>query len=89
VCGLPVVATNAGGIPYIAENERTALLVDIDDHQALAERAFRLLEDEELVARLTSNAREEVKKYDWANIGGEWVAAYHELAGRSQRTSEV
>jgi glycosyltransferase involved in cell wall biosynthesis len=89
VCGLPVVATNAGGIPYIAENERTALLVDIDDHQALAERAFRLLEDEELVARLTSNAREEVKKYDWSNIGGEWVAAYHELAGRSQRTSEV
>lgn len=81
-CGLPVVATNVGGIPYIAENERTALLVGIDDHEALARSAFRLLEDEDLVARLTANAREEVKKYDWSNIGDKWVAAYRELAGR-------
>jgi glycosyltransferase involved in cell wall biosynthesis len=80
--GLPVVATNAGGIPYIAENERTALLVDIDDHQGLAQGAIRLLEDQELVARLTDNARDEVKKYDWSYIGDKWVAVYHELLGR-------
>ena len=78
-CGVPVVATNAGGIPYIAENERTALLVDIDDHQALAERAFRLLDDEELVVRLTTNAHEEVKRYEWTLVRGQWVAAYHQL----------
>jgi glycosyltransferase involved in cell wall biosynthesis len=77
--GVPVVATNAGGIPYIAENERTALLVDINDHQALAERVFRLLEDEELVVRLTTNAREEVKRYEWSCVRDQWVAVYHEL----------
>jgi glycosyltransferase involved in cell wall biosynthesis len=77
--GIPVVATNAGGIPYIAENERTALLVDIDDHQALAERVFRLLEDEDLVVRLTTNAREEVKRYDWFRVRDQWIAAYYEL----------
>ena len=82
VCGVPVVATNAGGIPYIAEDGRTALLVDLNDHEALARSAFRLMEDEELVARLTVNAREEVKKYDWAYIGDKWVAAYRELVGR-------
>jgi len=77
--GIPVVATNAGGIPYIAENERTALLVDIDDHQALAERVFRLLEDEDLVVRLTTNAREEVKRYEWSRVRDQWIAAYYEL----------
>jgi glycosyltransferase involved in cell wall biosynthesis len=77
--GVPVVATNAGGIPYIAENERTALLVDINDHQALAERVFRLLNDEELVARLTTSAREEVHRYEWSCVRDQWVAAYREL----------
>ena len=81
VSGLPVMATNAGGIPYIAEHELTALLVNVNDHEALALSAFRLLEDEELVVRLTANAREEVKKYDWSFIGDKWVAAYRELAG--------
>jgi glycosyltransferase involved in cell wall biosynthesis len=85
--GLPVVATNAGGIPYIAENERTALLVDIDDHEALAQSGLRLLEDEELVVRLTANAREEVKKYDWSLIGDQWVAAYRELCSREDGAS--
>jgi glycosyltransferase involved in cell wall biosynthesis len=77
--GVPVVATKAGGIPYIAENERTALLVDINDHEAVAQRVFRLLEDEELVVRLTNNAREEVNRYDWSCVRAQWVAAYHEL----------
>jgi glycosyltransferase involved in cell wall biosynthesis len=79
VSGLPVVATNAGGIPYITENERTALLVPINDHQSVAERAFRLLEDEDLVARLTAAARDDVGKYDWSCSRGQWVAAYREL----------
>jgi glycosyltransferase involved in cell wall biosynthesis len=77
--GVPVVATNAGGIPYIAENERTALLVDINDHQALAECVFRLLDDEKLVVRLTTEAREEVNRYEWSCVRNQWLEAYREL----------
>ena len=76
---MPVIATNTGGIPYIAENERTALLVDINYHEALAERVFRLLNDEELVVRLTIDAREEVDRYQWSCVRDQWVAAYREL----------
>src|SRR6185436_16620091 len=54
--GLPVVATNAGGIPYIATDGETALLVPRDDHEAMARAAVRLLEDPGLVERLTRNA---------------------------------
>src|SRR5262245_40653607 len=46
--GLPVVTTDAGGIPYILTHEETGLMVTCDDHQALAASAIRLLEDPEL-----------------------------------------
>jgi glycosyltransferase involved in cell wall biosynthesis len=81
-CGLPIVATNAGGIPYISTNEVNALLVPCDDHAALARCAIRLLEDPELVRRLTGNGREEVKRYVWDQVREQWVQLYRELAAR-------
>jgi glycosyltransferase involved in cell wall biosynthesis len=79
--GLPVIATAVGGIPYIVEHERTGLLVNRDDHEAMAECAIRLLEDPELVERLTGNARAEVESYDANRIRHEWVTLYHEITG--------
>ncbi len=79
--GLPVIATSAGGIPYIARDGETALLVNLNDHQAMAHAAFRLLEDEELVLRLTTAARAEVQKYDWPPIRDNWLATYREFQG--------
>jgi glycosyltransferase involved in cell wall biosynthesis len=80
--GLPVVATNAGGIPYIAENERTALLVPRGDSHAMAEAVFRLMRDPDLVERLTANAREAVLRYDGTAVCAAWCELYCELADR-------
>jgi L-malate glycosyltransferase len=77
--GLPVVATRAGGIPYLLESERTGLLVPINDHAALAEASFRMLDDPALVERLTSEARQECDRYRWPAIGRKWIALYREL----------
>jgi glycosyltransferase involved in cell wall biosynthesis len=77
--GLPVVATKAGGIPYIAKDRYSALLVDIDDHEALAARSIELLENEELVEQLTANAFEEVKRYHWKPVRDQWSALYREV----------
>ena len=82
-CGLPVVSTNAGGIPYIVENERTGLLVEVGDHEALARAAIRLFEEEGLAAGLISAAHDEVQKYSWQNVRQEWLRTYAELAGRN------
>ena len=78
--GLPVIATAVGGIPYIVEHDQAGLLVEKDDHAAMAECAFRLLEDPELVERLTGNARAELERYDAHLVCREWVAVYHEIA---------
>jgi len=77
--GVPVVATKAGGILYIATDEKTALLVDLNDHQAVAERCFRLLEDPELVKRLTQAGYAELEKYRPGRSRDQWADLYIEL----------
>ncbi len=81
-CGLPVVSTNAGGIPYIVENEKTGLLVEIGDHAALAQAALRILESKELAQKIITNARLECKTYSWDNVRSSWLSIYQELADK-------
>jgi glycosyltransferase involved in cell wall biosynthesis len=81
-CGLPVVTTNAGGIPFIVENGRTGMLVEVNDHEGLAEAAVKVLEDPSLAERLILNARAECEKYTWDNVKPKWTGLYKELANR-------
>src|SRR5208283_748500 len=77
--GLPVVATKAGGIPYIARNEETALLVDINDHEGMAHAALRLIEEGDLAQRLTNAARQQCQLYSGTAIRSDWLKLYDEL----------
>ena len=75
--GLPVVTTRAGGIPYIVAHEENGLLVDCNDHAALAAAALRLLADPLLGLRLADRARIDVlEKYTWGAVHDGWRRAY-------------
>ncbi|HET7374212.1 MAG TPA: glycosyltransferase family 4 protein [Gemmatimonadaceae bacterium] len=75
--GLPVVTTRAGGIPYIVSHEENGLLVDCDDHQALAAAALRLFSEPDLALRLADRARSDVlSKYTWSAVRNGWRRAY-------------
>ena len=78
--GLPAVATAAGGIPYIAKDRDSALLVPINDHEALAAGAIELLENESLVEHLTEHGLREAEKYHWKPVRDQWAALYQELS---------
>jgi glycosyltransferase involved in cell wall biosynthesis len=79
--GLNVVTTDGGGaIPYIMTNEVTGLIVNRDDHQALAAAAIRLLNDNALAVKLVRNAHESSKKFTWPFIRDEWLNLYKQLA---------
>jgi glycosyltransferase involved in cell wall biosynthesis len=80
--GLPVVSTNAGGIPYIITHERTGLLVPKNDHEAIAAWAIQLLESPALAESIARAAYEESPAYTWEAVRETWLAAYMELAGR-------
>lgn len=81
--GVPVVTTDAGGIPYIVRHEETGLMVPRGDHRAMAAAALRLLRERGLAHRLSSRARAEcLERYVWPAVRDEWVALYERLAGR-------
>lgn len=87
--GLPIVTTSAGGIPYIAEDDRTALFAPIDDDEAVARQIFRLLEKPDLVKQLTSEGRRELRNYAPECVREQWLALYYELTARPNANRPV
>jgi glycosyltransferase involved in cell wall biosynthesis len=79
-CGLPVITTDAGGIPGIVSHERTGLMVQCGDCEGLAREALRLLKDQSLAERLTREARLECQRYSWEAVRTQWLELYEELA---------
>ncbi len=61
--GLPIVATEVGGVPEMVENNETALLVPANDPQAMADAIARILNDEKLAGQLAENAGELVSTH--------------------------
>jgi glycogen(starch) synthase len=61
-CGLPVVATLAGGTPEGFTDGETALLIPPNDAQAMADAIARLVRDEDLRRRLCENGARETQK---------------------------
>jgi len=77
--GLPVVTTDAGGIPYIVENEESCLMIPRGDYKAMAAAALRLLQDEQLTADITRKAHASCQKFTWKVVRTKWLDLYFEL----------
>jgi L-malate glycosyltransferase len=79
-CGLPVLTTDAGGIPFVVTDGETGFVVPVDDYAALADRAFKLLSESGTAARIARQARAECTKYTWKVVCDQWLQLYRELA---------
>jgi glycosyltransferase involved in cell wall biosynthesis len=77
--GLPVVTSDAGGIPYLVEHEFTGLVCGIEDWQALARNVVRLLQDGNLAQFLAFNARQVAEQYGWTAVRERWLEVYDSL----------
>ena len=72
--GTPVVATAAGAVPEVAGD--AAVLVEPDDHAALAAGIERALTDRD---RLVAAGLERARQFSWAESARLTLAAYREL----------
>lgn len=82
-CGVAVISTDVGGVPFIVSHEETALLVPAGDDAALAGAIVRLMQDAALAERLRTNGLAAVEQYTWANVRQRWLQAYALAQGAS------
>jgi phosphatidylinositol alpha-1,6-mannosyltransferase len=62
-CGLPVIIGNSGGAPETVRDGDTGFVVPSDDHQLLAERLSRLLDNPALAQQMGSRGRRYVSAH--------------------------
>ncbi|MBK8489424.1 MAG: glycosyltransferase family 4 protein [Saprospirales bacterium] len=83
VVGVPIVATNAGGIPELIEDGKTGLLATVGDAKGLAQKVIQLLDDPLLRNRLVSQAREKALTFSKASTAQHTLAQYRSASGKS------
>jgi glycosyltransferase involved in cell wall biosynthesis len=82
-CGLPIVATRAGGIPEIVDDEVTGALVPVRDHHAMAAAIVRLLNDTALARRMGEAGFARVReRFTVERMVEQTAAVYARVAGR-------
>lgn len=67
-CGLPIVTTCAGGIPYMIRDRHNGLLVELNDDSGLASAVIEVLEKPQLGRALASQARLWAEQFSWARV---------------------
>jgi glycosyltransferase involved in cell wall biosynthesis len=77
--GVPVVSTNVGGVPYIVDHDRTALLVPPQDPEAMAAAVLALLSDPAKAQRMREAGIEAVQRFTWARVQGRLLEAYEKV----------
>jgi len=81
-CGMIVISTDAGGMPYLIEHEQDGLLVPRGDRTAMAAAISRVLADPDLAERLSLNARRKVERFDWSVVLPQWEQILRSVAAR-------
>lgn len=85
-CGVPLVTTDAGGIPDMVKDGETGFVVRRGDHQAMALRAMQLLRDPASAAAMVGRARNECRNYSWELLAEQWTKLYLEMAAQKGRS---
>jgi glycosyltransferase involved in cell wall biosynthesis len=84
--GVPVVSTDVGGVPYLVEHEKTALLVPVKDPEAMANAILVLLNDPAKAKQMRKAGIESVQQYAWPNIRDRLLGIYKQVLKKSARS---
>ena len=77
--GVPVIASDVGGIPDVVLHEQTGLLVPPCDSSALLQAILRLLDDDGLRVQLVMGAKDHLRNFTPERVGQAYLELYREL----------
>ena len=84
--GVPVVTTNVGGVPYLVEHEKTALLVPPQNPGAMAEAILLLLNNPVKAGEIRQAGIDSVRQYAWPNVRARLLHVYQQLLAKTSRS---
>ncbi len=82
--GVPVVSTDAGGIPYLVEDGKTALLVPKKDPGAMTAAMLRVLQCPDLAEDMRRNGIASLECYTWGSVKQRLFDVYRQVLEKSQ-----
>ncbi len=78
-CEVPVVSSNAGGLPEVNIEGQTGYLCDVGDVEAMAKRSIEILSDESRHQVFKNNALAQAEQFDIQNILPIYEEYYEEI----------
>ena len=78
-CKTTVIASNVGGNLELIKNQESGILIDPKNYEIFCEKIIELMFDKSLRDKFSTASYENVKKYDWKNIGEQYLELYSSL----------
>ncbi len=78
-CGKPVVATKAGGIPELVEDNHNGYLCEIGNFNEIAKKILNLFNDNNKAAFFSKNAIEKGKKFSDTEMTEKYIDLYKKI----------
>lgn len=76
---VPVISSNAGGIPEINIQGKTGFMSSVGDYADMAKNAIHILEDETRLKQFKANALQHARTFDIVNILPQYEAYYSKI----------
>ena len=70
--GIAIVSTNVGGIPFLVEDNKEAVLVPDNAINDMVSGIIKLIENQIFYQELVTNARNKAEEFDWNVIKYKW-----------------
>jgi len=75
-CGIPVVSSKIGEIPFLWKHDQEILMVVNLSPSEFTHEIFRIFTDPTLADSLSKNARKKAEEYDWELIREKWIKLF-------------
>ena len=87
-CHVPVISSNAGGIPEINIDGVTGFACQVGDVEDMAEKALMLLQDEDMLKKFKDNAFAQAEKFDVHKIMPMYEDMYERIIKKVKEQEE-